>query len=49
MVEADIAQLFAPPTPRPGPAPWTIEETRVEKGHGRLKVREIRVSACRQS
>jgi predicted transposase YbfD/YdcC len=48
-LQADIAQLFAPPpAPRPGHAPWTIEETRartVEKGHGRLEVREIRVSS----
>jgi predicted transposase YbfD/YdcC len=48
-LQADIAQLFAPPpVPRPGHAPWTIEETRariVQKGHGRLEVREIRVSS----
>jgi DDE_Tnp_1-associated len=48
-LQADIAQLFAPPPPPlPGHAPWTIEETRarvVEKGHGRLEVREIRVSS----
>lgn len=47
-LQADIAQLFAPPpAPRPGHAPWTIEESyarTVEKGHGRLEVREIRVS-----
>ena len=48
-LQADIAQLFAPePAPGPGHAPWAIEETRartVEKGHGRLEVREIRVSS----
>ncbi len=47
-LQADIAQLFAPPPPpHPGHGAWTIEETRartVEKGHGRLEVREIRVS-----
>ena len=49
-LQADIAQLFAPPHRR-GPAmrAWTIEETRariVEKGHGRLEVREI---GCRRN
>lgn len=47
-LQADIAQLFAPPPPpKPGHGAWTIEETRarvVNKGHGRLEVREIRVS-----
>jgi predicted transposase YbfD/YdcC len=48
-LQADIQQLFAPPPPpQPGHAPITIAETRarmVTKGHGRLEVREIRVSS----
>jgi predicted transposase YbfD/YdcC len=48
-LQADIAQLFAPPPPpAPGHGPIVIEEQRaetVDKGHGRLEVREIRVSA----
>ena len=48
-LQADIAQLFAPaPAPAPGHAPITITETQartVNKGHGRLEVREIRVSS----
>ena len=48
-LQADIAQLFAPPPPpQPGHGTWTMEETRarvVEQGHGRLEVREIRVSS----
>lgn len=45
---ADIQQLFAPPpTLEPGHGPITIMEQRarqVTKGHGRLEVRELRVS-----
>ena len=48
-LQKDIAQLFAPPPPpAPGHGAITIEEQRarsVEKGHGRLEVREIRVSS----
>jgi predicted transposase YbfD/YdcC len=48
-LQADIAQLFAPTPPSaPGHAPITIDEQHavtVDKGHGRLEVREIRVSA----
>ena len=48
-LQADIAQLFAPPPPpAPGHAPITIDEQQartVDKGHGRLEVREIRVSS----
>ena len=48
-LQADIEQLFAPPPPpAPGHAPITLEEQQartVSKGHGRLEVREIRVSS----
>ncbi len=48
-LQADIAQVFAPlPAPAPGHGPVLIEETQaqtVEKGHGRLEVRDIRVTA----
>lgn len=48
ILQADIVHLFAPPPPpRPGHGPWILEHTgarTVEKGHGRLEVREIRVS-----
>ncbi len=48
-LQADIVQLFAPPPPPlPGHAPFSIAEERarvVEKGHGRLEEREIRVSS----
>jgi len=48
-LKADIEQVFAPlPPPAPGHAPLTIEEQRartVEKGHGRLEVRELRVTS----
>ena len=48
-LQADIEQLFAPPPPpAPGHGPITIEEQQartVDKGHGRLEVREIRVSS----
>ena len=48
-LQADIAQLFAPaPPPPPGHAAITIVEEQartVDKGHGRLEVREIRVSS----
>ncbi len=47
-LKADIHQLFAPSAPPlPGHAPFTIEEERaytVEKGHGRLEERQLRVS-----
>ncbi|HEV2125844.1 MAG TPA: ISAs1 family transposase [Chloroflexota bacterium] len=46
---ADIQQLFAPPPPvRAGHGTLTIEERQarqVSKGHGRVEVREIRVSS----
>ncbi len=46
---ADIQQLFAPPPPpAPGHGPITMTEQRarqVHKGHGRLEIREIRVSS----
>src|SRR5919202_1862653 len=48
-LQADIEQLFAPPPPpAAGHAPITLEEQQartVSKGHGRLEVREIRVSS----
>jgi predicted transposase YbfD/YdcC len=48
-LQADIEQLFAPPPPpAPGHPPIVMEEQRartVEKAHGRLDVREIRVSS----
>lgn len=48
-LRADIAQVFAPvPPPAPGHAPVIIQEQRartVEKGHGRVEVREIRVTS----
>jgi predicted transposase YbfD/YdcC len=48
-LQADIEQLFAPAPPSaPGHAPITIAEEQartVDKGHGRLEVREIRVSS----
>ncbi len=48
-LQADIEQVFAPsPPPAPGHAPIIMEEQQaqtVDKGHGRLEVREIRVSS----
>ncbi len=48
-LQADIQQLFAPvPPPWPGHAACTIEEERayqVEKGHGRLEERTLRLSS----
>ena len=48
-LQADIEQLFAPPPPpAAGHAPISVEEQQartVDKGHGRLEVREIRVSS----
>jgi predicted transposase YbfD/YdcC len=48
-LQADIAQVFAPPPPpAPGHGPVVMVEQQartVEKGHGRLEVREIRVSS----
>ncbi len=48
-IKADIQQVFAPPpAPQPGHGLIQMEETRarrVSKGHGRLEVREIRVSS----
>ncbi|MDP9312347.1 MAG: ISAs1 family transposase [Chloroflexota bacterium] len=48
-LQADIEQVFAPsPPPAPGHAPISMEEQQaetVDKGHGRLEVREIRVSS----
>ena len=48
-LQADIEQLFAPPLPpAPGHAPIMLDEQQartVDKGHGRLEVREIRVSS----
>lgn len=48
-LKADIVQVFAPPPVlTPGHGPITMAETRartVDKGHGRIEVREIRVSA----
>lgn len=48
-LQADIAQVFAPPPPpQPGHGQIVMEEQcarSVEKGHGRLEVREIRVSS----
>jgi predicted transposase YbfD/YdcC len=48
-LQADIAQVFAPPPAlAPGHGPITIAETQartVEKGHGRLEIREVRVTS----
>lgn len=47
-LQADIAQVFAPPPlPKPGHGSLVLPEQHarcVEKGHGRLEIREIRVS-----
>lgn len=48
-LQADVAQVFAPPPPpAPGHGAIVMQEQQaetVDKGHGRLEVREIRVSS----